>query len=54
MINNTLGINLFQNFATILVWKFDRVVDKYIKSKNQEIIILIIKIKGCNSQWSYK
>ena len=49
MVNNILGINLFQNFVTILVWKIDRGMDKYTKNKNQGLIILVMKIGGGNS-----
>ena len=49
MVNSTLGTNLIQNFATILVKKFDRRMNKYTKSKNQGLIMLVMKIKGCNS-----
>ena len=34
MVNSTLGINLIQNFATILIWKIDKGMDKYTKNKN--------------------
>ena len=45
MVNNILKINLLQNFVTILVKKIDKKMDKYIKNKNQRLIILVMKFK---------
>ena len=49
MMNNILGTNLLQNFVTILIWKNDREMNKYTKSKNQELITLIIKFEEYNN-----
>ena len=38
--------NLYQNFKFILVWKMNKMTDKYNKNKNKELIILIMKFKG--------
>ena len=46
MINNILGTNLLQNFTIILVLKIDRGINKYIKNKNHELIILVMKFKN--------
>ena len=47
--NSILEINLFQNFVITLVWIIDRMMDKYTKNKNQWMIILVMKIGGCNN-----
>ena len=49
MMNSILGINLFQNFAIILVWKINRWMNKYNESKNQGLIMLIMKFEGHNN-----
>ena len=54
MVNSTLRTNFLQNFTTILVWKIDRGMNNYTKSKNQGLIMLVMKIGECNSQYSYK
>ena len=46
--------NLCQNFKFILIWKMNKVMDKYIKTKNQGLIMLVMKIGGWNSQYLYK
>ena len=48
MVNNILETNLLQNFITILVWKFDKRMDKYIKNENWKLIMLVMKITGYN------
>ena len=35
--------DLCQNFIFILAWKINRGIDKYVKNKNQGLIILVIK-----------
>ena len=41
--------DLYQNFTSILAWKMDRRIDNYIKSKNEGLIMLIIKFEKFNS-----
>ena len=43
--------NSSQNFEYILIWKIDKIIDKYNKNKNNRLTILIIKFQGCNNQY---
>ena len=49
---------LYQNFIFILTWKINKKMNKYIKNKNQILIILIIKfedviVNNHINKWSF-
>ena len=54
MMNSISGINLLQNFVIILIWKIDKIINKYNKSKSYGLIILLMKFRRYNSQCLYK
>ena len=54
IVNIILETNLLKKISLILVWKINKRIDNYNKNKNQRLIMLTIKFKEYNNQYSYK